>query len=215
MSSETWTMEEALRSYLIERSPREDAFLKDLKDAALAADIPGIWISPEQAALMRIILHLSGARRVVEVGTLCGYGAINMARGLPDDGLVKTIEVNPKHADFAEEWIARSDVAGKIEVRLGLAAEVLGGMAPESADAIFIDADKESYPLYLEEARRLLRPGGIVMADNAFMGGRVLEESGDADVLGMQQCNDALGHAPDFEAVIVPIGDGMWLGVKE
>ncbi len=215
MSSETWTLPEALRAYVVDHSPREDAFLKNLKDAAMAADIPQIWIAPEQATLMQIVLRLSGARDVIEVGTLCGYSAIIMARALLADGLVKTIEINPKHADFAEEWIANSDVAKKVEVRLGPAADVLSGMAPNCADAIFIDADKESYPLYLEQATRLLRRGGILMVDNAFRGGGVVEESGDQQVRAIQQCNDAIAAGDDFQAVIVPIADGLWLGVKE
>jgi predicted O-methyltransferase YrrM len=215
MSTETWSMTELLRAYVLEHSPTEDQFLKDLKDAAIALDIPQIWISPEQAVLMRIVLRLSGARDVVEVGTLGGYSAINMARALPGQGRLKTIEIDPKHAAFAEEWIKRSDVAGKIEVRLGAAAEVLEGMAPDSADAMFIDADKEGYPLYLEHAARLLRSGGILMVDNAFRGGAVLEESGEPDVRAIQQCNNAIAASADFEAVIVPIGDGLWLGVRE
>jgi predicted O-methyltransferase YrrM len=98
--------------YIAEHTTAEDAFLKQLKEAAAAAGIPAIWIAPEQASFMRILLKVAKARDVVEVGTLAGYSAISMARALPPEGRVRTIEIAPMHADFAEQWVARSDVAG-------------------------------------------------------------------------------------------------------
>ena len=105
--------------YIAERTTPEDEFLRDLKKAAAAAGIPSIWIAPEQASFMRILLKAARAREVVEVGTLAGYSAISMARALPADGHVRTIELDPKHAEFAERWIARSDVAGRVHVLRG------------------------------------------------------------------------------------------------
>ncbi len=145
MSSESMPVNTQHFDYLAERTRREDELLGDLKRAAAEAGLPQIWISPEQASFMQILLRLCGAREVVEVGTLGGYSAIWMARALPVGGRVRTIELEPAHADFAEAWIARSDVAEKIEVHRGDGRTVLPGFADDSADACFIDADKEGY----------------------------------------------------------------------
>src|SRR5262245_57178054 len=132
--------------YIAERTTPEDEFLRDLKKAAVAAGIPAIWIAPEQASFMRILLKLAKARDVVEVGTLAGYSAIVMARALPPEGRVRTIELEPRHAEFAERWVARSDVAGRVQVFRGAGMDVLPKFAADSADAAFLDADKGSYP---------------------------------------------------------------------
>src|SRR5439155_22518667 len=134
---------------------------------------PAIWISPEQASFMQILLRLARAREVIEIGTLAGYSAIAMARALPGDGRVRTIEINPAHADFAERWVARSDVAGRVIVHRGAGAQVLPGFAAGSADAAFIDADKPSYPAYLEQCLPIVRPGVLLMVDHAFAFGQL------------------------------------------
>jgi len=201
-------------AYLAGLTTAEDPFLSDLKVAARAAGIPEIWISPEQAALMQILLRLRGARQVVEVGTLAGYSAIAMARALPADGVVRTLEIEDAHADFAEEWIAGSDVAGKVQVIRGPAGENLPAFAAESADACFIDADKEGYGEYLDQCMRILRPGGLVMADNAFAFGELFSGNDSASVAAIRAFNAALAQRTDLQAIIVPLGDGCWVGSK-
>ncbi len=202
--------------YVAEHTRREDPFLADLKRAARAAGIPDIWIAPEQASLIQILLELARAREVVEVGTLAGVSAITMARALPADGRVRTIEIDPARADFAERWIARSDVAGKVEVHRGAGAEVLPRFAAGSADAALLDADKKSYPLYLEQCLRILRPGGLVMADNAFAFGQLLDPAfTDREVPAIRAFNDLMARTAGLHSVIVPLGDGLWVGVKE
>ena len=203
-------------AYLAQRTRGDDDFLRALKSSAAAAGIPAIWISPEQASLMQVLLKAAAAREVVEVGTLAGYSAIRMARALPEDGRVHTIELSDQHADFAEEWIARSDVAGRVEVHRGEGSEVLRGFASASADAAFLDADKSSYPAYLDECLRIVRPGGMILVDNAFAFGQLLDEdSTDPDVVAVRAFNDLMASTPGLHAVIVPIGDGLWVGVKE
>jgi predicted O-methyltransferase YrrM len=202
--------------YLAARTPGDDPFLLDLKREALAAGIPPIWISPEQASLMQVLLKLSGAKQVVEVGTLAGYSAIGMARALPPGGRVRTIELAEAHADFAEAWAARSDVAERIEVHRGAGAEVLAGFAENSADACFLDADKSSYPVYLEACLRIVRPGGLVMVDNAFAFGQLFDEvPTDGEVAAVRAFNDLVPGVANLHAVIVPIGDGLWVGVRQ
>lgn len=202
-------------NYIADRTTKEDQFLLDLKAAAIASGIPAIWVSPEQASLMQILLKLSGAREVVEVGTLAGYSAIWMARALPPEGRVRTIEISRAHADFAEEWIARSDVHSRIEVHRGAGKEVLQGFENNGADAAFLDADKEAYPDYLREALRIVRRGGLVMADNAFaFGGLFDEDETDGSVLAVRRFNDLIAREASLQSIIVPIGDGLWVGVK-
>ncbi|MGE0431975.1 MAG: O-methyltransferase [Planctomycetota bacterium] len=201
--------------YIAEHTAGDDEFMASLKAAAREAGIPSIAINATQASFMQIILKLRGARHVVEVGTLGGYSAIAMARALPADGLVQTIELEPTHADFAESWIAKSDVAGRVKVLRGAGADVLRTLPDASADACFLDADKENYPLYLEECLRILRPGGLVMADNAMGFGRLLT-AGDDDrgVAAIRRFNDIMAADQRLHGVIVPLGDGCWVAQK-
>ena len=215
--SETSTLitEEHFR-YVAAHTAREDPFLAELKRAAEAAGIPSIWIAPEQASFMQILLKLAGAKEVVEVGTLAGYSAIAMARGLPEGGRVRTIELDRTHADFAERWVARSDAAGKVEVHRGPGAEVLPRFASDSADAAFLDADKGSYPLYLKESLRIVRRGGLIMVDNAFAFGELFDSNpSDREVPAVRKFNDLMAATRGLHSVIVPLGDGLWVGVRE
>ena len=202
--------------YLAARTRQEDEFLRQLKTAAQAAGIPPIWIAPEQASFMQILLRLMRAREIVEVGTLAGYSAIAMARALGPQGRVRTIEIDPAHADFAEAWIRRSDVAGQVEVLRGNGANVLPELATHSADAAFLDADKPGYAFYLEQCLRIVRPGGVIMVDNAFAFGRLFDaKSEDPNVAAIRAFNDRLAAQTGLQGVIVPIGDGLWVCVKD
>jgi caffeoyl-CoA O-methyltransferase len=200
-------------SYLAERTTREDDFLLNLKAKARVAGIPPIWISPEEGSFLQLLLKAVKARRVIEVGTLVGYSAIWMARALPADGEVRTIEASAKHADFAEQWIARSDVAQRIKVYRGKGEEILPKFDADSADAAFIDGNKEEYPLYLRESLRIVRRGGLIMADNAFGFGRILDRSDSASA-PMRAFNDLMAKERTLQSIIVPFGDGVWLGLK-
>ena len=201
-------------AYIREHTDAEDPFLVELKRAALAQGLPPIWIAPEQARFMQILLRAARVREVVEVGTLAGYSAINMARALPSDGRVHTIELSQKHADFAREWIARSDVADKIEVHVGGGADVLPRFASASADAAFLDADKTSYPIYLEHALRIVRRGGLILVDNAFAFGQLLDRNAkDREVPAVRAFNELMAKCERLERIIVPIGDGLWVAV--
>jgi len=200
--------------YVAERTTAQDAFLTELKAAATAAGIPSIWIAPEQASLMQILLRGIRAREVVEVGTLAGYSAISMARALPDGGKVRTIELDPARVKFTRSWVARSDVAGRVEVLPGSGTDVLPTLASDSADAAFIDADKPNYPRYLKECLRIVRRGGLIMADNAFAYGRLFEPEAEEDVQTIRSFNDLMAKTPELQSVIVPIGDGLWVGVR-
>lgn len=214
MSAESTIVSARHFEYLRTHTDPEDALLIELRTAAGAQGLPPIHISFEQARLMQILLKLGRAREVVEVGTLGGYSAIAMARALPHDGRVRTIEISAKHAEFARAWIARSDVASRVEVHLGAGAEVLPRFADASADAAFLDADKSSYPLYLEHSLRIVRRGGLVLVDNAFAFGQLFDaRPADRDVAAVRAFNELMGRCERLERVIVPIGDGLWVGV--
>ena len=206
-------------AYLAERTRSEDDFLRQLKEAATAAGIPPIWISPEQASFMQILLKAADARSVVEVGTLAGYSAIALARALPHasaGGRLQTIELEPKHADFAREWIARSDVADRVELLVGDAGRLLPSLEDDSADAAFLDADKSGYGHYLQECRRIVRRGGLILVDNAFAFGQLFEvEPSDREVGAVRAFNDIMARTAGLHGVIVPIGDGLWVSVVE
>lgn len=201
--------------YIAAHTSQEDYFLRSLKRAASSAGIPEIWISPEQAAFMQILLRLCGAREVIEVGTLAGYSAIVMARSLPAGGRVRTIELSEAHADFAEEWIGRSDVADRIKLHRGDGRKVLPTFAAESADAAFLDADKAGYAMYLEESLRIVRSNGLIMVDNAFAFGQLFDENPtDPEAPAVRAFNERMAGEQRLHSIIVAVGDGCWVGVK-
>jgi predicted O-methyltransferase YrrM len=216
MSQQTTLLTPGLVQYVTEHTSGDDPFLSDLKQAAEAAGLPPIWVAPAQASLMQILLRAVKARTVIEIGTLAGYSAIVMARALADDGRVHTIEIDPARAGFAERWIARSDVPGRIVVHRGAAAAVLPRFTRHSADAAFLDADKPAYPRYLRECLRIVRPGGLIMADNALGFGQLLDEHpAHPEVPAVRAFNDLMAHAHGLHGVIVPLGDGLWVAVKD
>lgn len=201
--------------YVAKHTDAEDDFLLELKQEARRAGIPAIWVSPEQAVFMQILLRLCRAREVVEVGTLAGYSAIAMARALPESGRVRTIELDEHRAAFAEDWVERSDVRGRVDVLRGAGADVLAGMAEDSADAAFLDADKANYPVYLRECLRIVRSGGLIMVDNAFAFGQLFdEEPTDPEAPAVKAFNEYMAGVDEVTAVIVPLGDGLWVGVR-
>jgi O-methyltransferase len=201
--------------YVAAHTVQEDDFLRDLKREAKAAGIPPIWISPEQGSFVQILLKLVAARDVVEVGTLAGYSAIVMARALPEGGRVRTIEINQRYADFAQRWIEKSDVAGRVTVHRGAGMDILPTLTADSADAVFIDADKAGYALYVQESLRIVRRGGLIMVDNAFAFGQLLDEQPtDPEVSILRAFNESMAQIKALQSIIVPIGDGLWVAVK-
>ncbi len=207
---------DAIVDYAIELFGVEDDLLKTLKVEAAAAGIPEIQISPEQAAFMQVLLKGIRARRVLEVGTLAGYSAIVMARALPDDGIVTTIERDPFHAEFAREMVRRAGLEHRVDVIIGAGLDVLERNLAETGpyDFAFIDADKINYVRYLELIIPKMRPGGMIAGDNAMAWGQIADQNVENEsVAGMQEFNLAMAHHPLLQAALVPIGDGMCVGV--
>jgi predicted O-methyltransferase YrrM len=203
--------------YMTELFPVDDDILEHLKSEAAATDIPDIQISSEQGAFMQVFLKAMGARRVLEIGTLAGYSAILMARALPEGGKVISLERDPMHAEFAKSQVERAGLSEKIEIRIGSALDLLDdeSFAGEGPfDFVFIDADKPSYSQYLELVYPLVRKGGVVAGDNALAWGQITDRStDDPDIRGMQEFNRAMAEHPGLQCCIVPVGDGMCIGV--
>jgi len=216
MSQQSDAVSHELMRYVAAHTRGDDELLRELKREAAKTGLPSIAIAPEQASFMQLLLRAAGAREVVEVGTLGGYSAISMARALPEGGRVRTIELEAAHADFAERWIARSDVAGRVTVLRGAGVDVLPTFATDSADAAFLDADKVSYPRYLEECLRIVRVGGLILVDNGFAFGELLSsEEPSESVAAIRAFNERIAADPRLHAVLVPLGDGLWVARRE
>lgn len=180
-------------------------------DAPSAHGMPAIQLGPSEGKALELLLRLAGARKVVEVGTLAGYSAIRVARALPADGHVHTVEFDPKHARVARENVAAAGLADKITVHEGSGLDVLPRLVRFGPfDAVFIDADKGNYDGYGRWAAENTRPGGLLVGDNAFFFGRLLEDSPEA--AAMRRFHEE-ARAP-FDTVCIPTPDGILLGVR-
>ena len=200
--------------YLCGLFAREDETLLALREEADRTGLPPIAVSPDAGRLLQVLLKAVGARRVLEVGTLGGYSAIWIARALPEDGRLITLESEPAHAAFARRFLARAGVAERVEVREGRALDLLPALDGERFDAVFLDADKEPLPTYFDWALRLLRPGGLLIADNALWGGRVYDAAeNDARTEGVREFNRRLANDPRVTGIVVPTHDGVAIGV--
>jgi predicted O-methyltransferase YrrM len=192
----------------------EDALLVALREEADRSGLPPTSISPEIGRFLQVLLSAVAATRVLEVGTLGGYSAIWMARALPAEGTLVTIERDEHHAAFAERYIRRAGLSGVVSVRCGRALDVLPALDGERFDAIFLDADKQPLPTYLEWALRLVRPGGLIIADNALLGGRAADRAAaDGDTAAVREFNRRFATEPRITGIIVPAHDGLAVGV--
>ncbi|HEY7831407.1 MAG TPA: O-methyltransferase [Solirubrobacteraceae bacterium] len=175
MTQERWDgIDRYISDHLLEPDPVLDAALKDSD----AAGLPPIAVTAPQGKLLQLLLRLARARTVLELGTLGGYSTIWLARALPADGRLVSLEANPDYAKVAQANIARAGLDRVVEVRVGPALDTLPVLAAEGAgpfDAIFIDADKQNYPGYLEWAIKLSRPGTLLIGDNVVRNGAILD----------------------------------------
>ena len=180
-------------------------------DAALLAnaqrDLPQIDVSRLQGKFLDILIRVSGARRVLEIGTLGGYSTLWMARALPEGGRIVTLELSPHHARVARGNLDNAGVLERVELRVAPAVESLTALVAEAVkpfDLIFIDADKQSYPEYLEWSLKLARVGTVIVADNVVRGGRVIEPgSDDANVLGVRRFAELVAQEPRLSATVL------------
>ncbi|MDB5063827.1 MAG: putative O-methyltransferase [Chloroflexi bacterium] len=212
MSTTATTVTPELEAYLAPLFWPEDRLLQDLA-RDLAERGPQIQVSAEEGRLLAMLVTLSGARRVLEVGTLFGYSGVWMGRAMGPSGHLDTVEFSPVHAEAARGWFDRAGLADRVTVHQGPALEVLPRLHA-GYDLAFFDAAKSEYCDYLDHALRLVRPGGLILADNVFWNGRVAADAGgDADVRGIRDYNARIASDPRLTSTVIPVGDGLSVSV--
>jgi len=194
----------------------EDDALTETRRSADAAGMPPIEVSAQHGRLLYLLARISGATRVLEIGTLAGYSTINLARGVGEPGRVVTLEFEPKHAEVARENLRRAGVEDRVEVLVGAALDTLPTLADrgEVFDLTFIDADKENNVAYVEWAIRLGHPGSIIVVDNIARFGRVYDPApDDHQARGVRDMLEMMGGHPRLEtAAIQTVGTKGWDG---
>jgi predicted O-methyltransferase YrrM len=206
MTEDQWTAVEGyLDALLLPPDPALDAAL----EASAAAGLPQISISASQGKLLFLLARIQGARTILEVGTLGGYSAIWLARALPADGRLITLEADPKHAEVARANVARAGLADAVEVRVGRALDTLPQLAAEGRgpfDLVFIDADKPGYPEYFRWALKLSRRGSVIIADNVVRRGAVVDMTrDDPAVQGVRRFLELVAAEPRVAASVLQI----------
>jgi predicted O-methyltransferase YrrM len=176
-------------------------------------------IPPEQGQLLRVLVRMAGARRVIEIGVFTGYSSLAMALALPPDGRIVACDISDEYTQVARRYWAEAGVAGKIDLRIAPAKTTLDSLIAAgetgSFDFAFIDADKTGYAGYYEQCLKLLRPGGVIALDNMLSRGRVLEPSpSDPDVAALCRMNEFIHEDNRIDALLLPFGDGLTLAVK-
>jgi predicted O-methyltransferase YrrM len=204
MSKKKWT---AVDRYISEALIPADPALEAALAASDKAGLPAIAVTPNQGKLLMILAQAVGARKILEMGSLGGYSTIWLARGLPADGRLITLEFDPKHAEVARANVAGAGLADKVEIRVGKALDTLPEIAAEGAgpfDLIFIDADKGNYPGYLEWAVRLSRPGSLIIGDNVVRDGKVIDPNDpDENIQGVRRMNEIIAAEPRLCATAI------------
>jgi caffeoyl-CoA O-methyltransferase len=201
---------EAVERYAERHTSAVDPLFASLREETYARmQYPTMQVGAVEGSLLRMLVALTGARRVLEIGTFTGYSALMMAAGLPEDGALVTCEVDPKAAEVARRYFARSPHGRKIEIRMGPALRTLSSL-PGPFDLAFLDADKEAYPAYLEALLPLLRRGGLLVADNTLWSGRVLSPEDDED-RAIHAFNERCASDARVEAVQLTVRDGVTL----
>jgi caffeoyl-CoA O-methyltransferase len=206
-----------LHRYAVEHSLQDDLLRRLAEETEREAGGMAIMqTAPEQAALMTVLVRAIGAKRALELGTFTGYGTISIARGLPEEGLLVTCDVNEEWISIGRRYWAEAGLEDRIDLRLGPAAETLARISPDPPfDFAFIDADKETYPTYYEECLRLLRPGGLLMIDNVFRDGTVLDPDEDGErVRAIREVNDRAASDRRVISAMVGIADGVTVALK-
>lgn len=216
MSELTPETARAVDRYLVDTLVGGDPALEAAVAAQNAAGMPDIEVAPTGGKLLHVLARATGARRVLEIGTLGGYSTIWLARALNETGRVVTIEAEPAHAAVARASIDRAGVGERVEIRVGRGVDVLPALVDEEPfDLVFIDADKESNTIYLDWAARLGRPGALVIVDNVVRAGRIVDPTDESSqVAGVRAGLEMLRDDPRFEATALQTWDAKgWDGI--
>jgi caffeoyl-CoA O-methyltransferase len=214
-------LDDDIYRYLVEHGTRQDALLRELaEETAKLGEFPAVMqVAPDQGALMTLLCRAIGARRALELGTFTGYSAICIARGLAEDGVLVTCDVNEYWAEIARRYFERAELTDRTDLRIGPALETVHALRDDEAfDFAFIDADKPNYPAYWEEVVRLLRPGGLAMVDNVIFGGSVItgerEGSSEESIEAIRRTNEIIAADERVDIAMLGISDGVTLALK-
>ncbi len=198
--SETWTKVDA---YLSEVIIKLDPSYAAVSIASRAAGLPDIAVSAAEGKQLYLFAKMSGAKRILEIGTLGGYSTLWLARALPQDGHLTSLEYDPHHAEVARANLARAGAADRVAIKIGAALDLLPTLQGPF-DFFFIDANKDDYPEYFRWALKLSRPGSVIVADNMVRGGKVANaRSGDEAVEGVRQTMALAGAEPRVTATVI------------
>lgn len=211
--------EQTLQNYINKLFAPEDDALISTREEMQRQGVPGINVSASEGKLLHLLALLSGAKRILEIGTLGGYSTIWLARALPPDGKLISLEIDPHHAQVARHNLENAGMAHRVEVRVGPAAETLKQLQTSGEppfDLVFIDADKDGYPQYLELSLPLIRDGGLILADNTLSHAAM----GSGADTGIDLYNTTVAAHPDLVSIIAPVLrgrggiDGLLISIK-
>lgn len=206
----------AVDAYLVEVLIAADEPLDHALSLAATAGLPDIQVTANQGKFLQLLARVTGARRILEIGTLGGYSTIWLARALPPGGALTTLEINPAHAAVAAAALDGAGLAAVVDVRVGAALDTLTALIAsglEPYDLVFIDADKAHNPDYVTAALALTRPGSVIVVDNVIRGGRVLDPAGDADVQGTREALALIAREPRLNGTALQtVGAKGWDG---
>ncbi len=204
-----------IKDYIVNLFAPEDDILREIQAETDQYDLPDISVQAHEGRLLQWLTLLVGARKIVEIGALAGYSSVWLARALPDNGLLWTIEKSAKHARVARESFERAGLGDRVRVLQGNARDVLKKLGSQEGpfDFVFIDADKAGYVDYLAWAVEHLRDGGLVAGHNALRGGRIVAPETENDH-AIHAFNRAMVDTPRLESMLIPIGDGLTVGMK-
>ena len=187
-------------------APPDEALEAALRESEREG-LPAINVSATEGRLLQMLVEISGTRKILEIGTLGGYSAIHFARALPPDGTLLSLELDEHHAEVARRNVGRAGLSEKVEIRVGDARRSLEGLVEDgesSFDLIFIDADKEGYPEYLDWSLRLSRPGTLILGDNAIREGSVMDPD-DPMSRAVREFNEKLAKDPRLSGILLPL----------
>ena len=206
---------EQIEEYAHDHTTPESKLFQRLRDETYASmSAPGMQVGRIEGQFLKMLVRLTGARRVLEIGMFTGYSALMMAEGLPEDGRLITCDVDPKAEEIASRYFAESPHGRKIEIRMGPALDTIKGL-DGPLDMVFIDADKGNYSNYYDACMPLVRPGGLIVADNVLWSGRVLKaEDADEDTRAIIAFNEKVQSDPRVENVCLTVRDGIMLAWK-
>lgn len=205
-------------TYIRDLFVKEDELLSSISTKLMELELPLISVPPEVGKVLTMLVKMTRATRVLEVGTLAGYSTICLMRGLNDTGHCTTIELKESHAQIARQHIEQAGFADRVSILIGDASEQLATLikAREQFDFFFLDADKVNYPTYFDQVIQLSTPGALIVLDNLLLGGRVLDSSDQNPApVAVRKVTEMLANHPRLESILLPIGDGVGVAIVQ